>query len=109
MLTINHTPEKSLLTFVFSGRMDTIESLKIGEMIAEKMAETATSGTAGEPSQITVVFDLNGVNYISSSFIRICVQTAKQTPPGKFSITGSDPFIKKTFKIAGLDEILNIK
>jgi anti-anti-sigma factor len=109
MLTINHNSEKSLLTFVFSGRMDTIECLKTGEMITAKMTETLASIPPGDPSALSVVFDLEGVSYISSSFIRICVQTAKQTPPGKFSITGSDPFVKKTFKIAGLDEILNIR
>jgi anti-anti-sigma factor len=55
-----------------------------------------------------LVFDLRDVNYISSSFIRICVNTAKQIQKGKFSIIHCDPFIKKTFKIAGLDDLLNI-
>ena len=46
------------------------------------------------------------VNYIASSFIRICVTVAKQVPRGNLTIVNCDPFLKKTFKIAGLDEIM---
>jgi anti-anti-sigma factor len=60
------------------------------------------------PIDIKIVFNLKDINFISSSFIRICMGTAKQVPPGNFCITNCDPFIKKTFKIAGLDGLLNV-
>jgi anti-anti-sigma factor len=56
-----------------------------------------------------LVFDLTEVDYIASSFIRLCVNYARQSGPGGFAITNCQPFVKKTFKISGLDEILNIR
>jgi anti-anti-sigma regulatory factor len=64
----------------------------------------------GDPPMIeyNIVFDLGETTYISSTFIRICLQTAQKVKPGKFSITNCDPLIKKVFKIAGLNDALRV-
>ena len=55
-----------------------------------------------------VNFDIKDVEYIASSFIRICVSTAKQLANKNFSIVNTIPMIKKVFKIAGLEKLLNV-
>lgn len=102
MLTFNHNTEEKVLTLTFTGRMDFLAAVKVNEIIA---AEPAMNNWKPEEQ---IVFDLREVDYIASSFIRICVSYAKQANPGRFSIVNCQPFVKKTFKISGLDEVLNI-
>jgi anti-anti-sigma factor len=102
MVTFNYNPDDKVLTATFSGRLDTIAVMKLSEIIQIKLP--MTDGKSEEK----IVFDLRDVDYISSSFIRICVNVAKQAAPGNFSIAHCQPFIKKTFKISGLDDILHV-
>jgi anti-anti-sigma factor len=106
MLTILYNSAENLLLCKFSGRLDTIACASLNEEVENNLLKLKK----GNPGFIDakIVFDLSEVNYIASSFIRICVNTAKQSLPGNFSIVNCEPFIKKTFKIAGLDEILGI-
>jgi anti-anti-sigma factor len=101
-----NTPEKKL-SCKFTGRLDTNVCLKMVEGINLKLSEISEPGRETIPGY-NIVFDLKDVNYIASSFIRICVNTAKKAEKGNFSIINSDPFIKKTFKIAGLDDTLKV-
>ena len=102
MLTFNHNTEAKVITLTFTGRMDFLAVAKLTEIIE---AEPVMKDWKPENK---IVFDLSEVDYIASSFIRICVSHAKQAGPGRFSIVNCQPFVKKTFKISGLDEILNI-
>lgn len=86
----------------FSGRMDTIASGRMEEALS-----AALDQFAGKPGW-KLEFDLEDVDYIASSFIRICVKSAKLAGAGNFSIINCQPFIKKTFKVSGLDSVLNI-
>jgi anti-anti-sigma factor len=87
------------LTVVFSGRLDTSECLE-----ADARLEAAVGAAGG-----SVEFDLGGVDYVASLFLRICVRTARQVGPGRFSIVNVGPSVKKVFKIAGLDEYLRVE
>lgn len=102
MVTFIYNDEDKVLTATFVGRLDTQAVQKISEMIDVHLPVKEGK------SEFKIVFDLREVEYISSSFIRICVHVAKQTAQGQFSIAHCQPFIKKTFKISGLDEILNV-
>jgi anti-anti-sigma factor len=82
---------------VFSGKLDTGACAGIESAIQSKLAEP------GAP----VVFDLAGIDYISSAFLRICLKMGKQSRD--FSIVHVDPSIKKVFMIAGFDRILRIE
>ncbi len=102
MLTFNYNTEEKIITLAFTGRMDTLAVVKLDEMIG---AEPLMQNWKPEDK---IVFDVKEVDYIASSFIRICVSYAKQAGPGRFSMVNCQPFIKKTFKISGLDEVLHI-
>jgi anti-anti-sigma factor len=102
MLIIDHNIEKKLITLTFTGRMDALAVAKVNEIIqAEPAIQNLNPGD-------NIVFDLKDVEYIASSFIRICVIHSKLAGPTRFSMINCQPFIKKTFKISGLDELLNI-
>jgi anti-anti-sigma factor len=102
MVTFDYNPEERLFTATYSGRLDTLAVQKVSEIIQVNLP------VKDGKSDDRIVFDLRDVDYISSSFIRICVSVAKQAGPGQFSIAHCQPFIKKTFKISGLDDILNV-
>ena len=102
MLNIQYNAEEKSLTLTFEGRMDTIASLKISEILT-----THPLVQAIQPED-RIVFDLAGVDFIASSFIRICISQAKQVGSSRFSIANCQPFIKKTLKISGLDDLLNV-
>ncbi len=108
-MNFEHDATEHKLVCRFPARLDTPACLVIQEHIAEKINLLKTPGDASLVQGETVVFDLQDVTYISSSFIRICMFTAQQFSKGDFSIIHCDPFVKKTFKIAGLDELLNIR
>ncbi len=102
MVTFNHDAQNKVFTASFNGRMDTLAVQKISEIIQINLP--VKDGKSND----MIIFDLQNVDYISSSFIRICVSVAKQARPGQFSIINCQPFIKKTFKISGLDDILHV-
>ena len=56
----------------------------------------------------SVVFDLSQVDYVSSSFLRICLRVFRRFGADKFSIVNVSPLVKKVFKIAGFDESMKI-
>lgn len=81
----------------FLGRMDTTRCID-----AEKVVMDSIEGAE------KVVFDLDGVEYIASSFLRLCGKASHKVTQGNFSILNVTPSVKKVFKIAGLAERLNL-
>lgn len=96
--------DNNALTCFFSGRLDTQNSYEMEAEIEKNIMEYLK----GESQYPGIIFDIGEVDYIASAFIRICMKTIKQTGKDKFSIIHSIPMIKKTFKIAGLDSVLNV-
>jgi anti-anti-sigma factor len=102
MLVFDHDSEGKVITLRFSGRMDTLAAAKVNEIMeAEPLLENR------QPDE-KIVFDLQDVDYIASSFMRICINQARLAGAGMFSIAHCQPFVKKTFMISGLDELLHI-
>jgi anti-anti-sigma factor len=102
MLTINKDNEEKKITITFKGRMDSLATVNLSENIhAEPVVKEM------KPEE-RLVFDLKEVDYIASSFIRTCVNCSKVAGSDRFSIVNCQPFVKKTFKISGLDGVLNI-
>lgn len=97
MMNENYSIENGKLVYKFSGRMDTTRC-----MDAEKSVVAALNGVT------EVIFDLDGVDYIASSFLRLCGKASHKVKPGCFSIINAAPSVKKVFKIAGLAERLNL-
>lgn len=94
------------LTLFFEGHIDALRCQEYSELVGNSISELKEKFPEEVPAGFRVVFDLEKVSYIASSFIRICVATAKQFPKGGFVIANGDPNIKKTFKIVGLDDLL---
>lgn len=103
MFDATFNDSEKILTCKFSGKMDTITSKEIEEQLGKKMVEINV-----EKSDLRVVFDMKDVEYIASSFMRICLATAKEVGEGSFSVINTKPIIKKTFKVAGLDGPLHV-
>lgn len=108
-MNFDFNPEERVLTCIFTGRLDTILCTQISAELDNRYISLIENEDKNGLLDFSLVFDLKDVNFISSSFIRLCMAGKKRTGDGKFCILNSDPFIKKTFKIAGLDEILSVK
>ena len=108
MLEFRFIEDENTLLCLFSGRMDTIISNELSIRITEELNIRKGSDDPGLIFPGTIIFDLQDVSFIASAFIRICVSTAKSVEKGSFSIQNCVPLLKKTFKIAGLDELLNV-
>ena len=91
--------ENQKLRCFFSGRFDTHEC----ETIEQQIREQLTAGPA------FVVFDLSGVDFICSSFLKICLETCQAMQGGDFYIVNATPEVRKVFKVARLDEVLKIQ
>jgi len=87
----------------FTGRMDTVASGSATEAFNAEMERLR-----GRAETLRIVFDLAGVDFIASSFLRLSLIAAKGVAKGNFSIVGADQQILKVFKIAGLSSILNV-
>ena len=79
------------------GRLDTTVALEMEKEVAKVTDKTKK-----------LVFDFEKVDYISSSFLRICLKKVKELGKDKFNIVNPSPDIKKVFKIAGLENLINI-
>ena len=80
-------------------KMDTIASTDADKAFLKSFSEAAADN---------IVFDLEGVTYVASGFLRLCLSAASKVEKGKFSVINTDPQIMKVYKIAGLDSVLNV-
>jgi len=94
MLPSCEPPKKLIVRF--EGCMDTT---RCAEMETE--VRTAVTGAT-----MPVVFDIDGVDFISSAFLRFCIYAQQQAGDHGFQIVNVGPYIKRVFKIAGLDAML---
>lgn len=103
MVEFHFDQEQQTLLCRFDGRMDTIMS----SMVTEKFT-AELNGHKDRAKSLRIVFDLGGVDYVASSFLRLSLVAAKAVAKGNFSIINTDPQVLKIFKIAGLSSMLNV-
>lgn len=108
MLKFEHDNSQNQIKVLFSGRLDTDNSMIISEKITEKLNSIRPGTDVSLLIEEKIVFDLQEVTYIASMFIRVCLHTSRQLHSGNFCIINCDPFVKKTFKTAGLDDLINV-
>jgi anti-anti-sigma factor len=53
-----------------------------------------------------VVFDLAGVDFVASAFLRLCLMVQQKAAGHQLTLVNVSPPIKKVFKIAGLDKLV---
>ena len=95
---INFKTEEGKLVVTFPKKVDTAMCSDFEAELIEKLKE----------ENIVVVFDMEGVEYIASSFLRVCVETAKQITTDRFTLVNVPSFVQKVFKVSGLDTQLKI-
>jgi anti-anti-sigma factor len=94
-----------VLTCRLTARMDALNSQVVEKRLQEKLAEPDVQAVGRE---LRIVFDLCGVDYIASAFLRVCLSTAKKLEKGHFSMINCLPMVKKIFKISGFDKMFTI-
>lgn len=107
MLESKYDRQANVLTFVFSGRLDSARSMPLAPLIESELKKHAGQPPAAD-KPLKAVFDLKDVDFISSAFIRICIMTAAAVKSGNLVLQNACPFIKKTIKISGLENQLNV-
>lgn len=96
---VTFSEQEKTIICAFSGRLDTMALMKDELAVGEKL-ETARD--------CSIAFDLGGVTFIASSFLRLCLKTAKAVGPARFALRNLTPEVKKVFVISGLDKTLTI-
>ena len=86
------------LSFKFKGELNTLICMEIEAEILKEV----------ENHKKKVIFDLADVDYIASSFIRLCGSVASIVGNQNFAISNVSKDIKKLMKKVGLYGVLNI-
>ena len=107
MINISYNAKDQIMSCVFTGHLGADHSAEIIDAINIKTKEVKNADNP--PDALKIIFDLKKVEFIASSFIRICISTFKDVGKGSFSIINTKPIIKKTFVIAGLSDDMNIQ
>lgn len=92
--------KENTLEIIFENRLDSEECHKIDEELKQKLTDI-------NPKKI--IFNLENVSYIASAFLRICLTALKEYGAENFVIINTSPEVKKVFKIAGIDQYIDIK
>ena len=85
--------------FRFEECMDTVA--------CEQMETDLLASIADD--EAAVVFDLAGVKFVSSAFLGLCVRAYQKSASRGFEIINVPPTIKRVFKIADLEQMLNVR
>lgn len=99
-MDINMLREDKKLTVELVGRLDTLTSPSV-----EKELAPALEGVD------ELVFDLKGLEYLSSSGIRVLLaaQKAMEASHGTMKMTGPNEHIMDVFEITGLDSVFTFE
>ena len=97
-MTINIERELGIVTLKITGRLDTTTSPNLDSVINELPEDTKE-----------LVFDMSGVEYISSAGIRVLLRAYKKmnTNQGKTRIEKVNDIVREVFEITGLSEMIN--
>ncbi|WP_185752104.1 STAS domain-containing protein [Eubacterium sp. AB3007] len=99
MLNINKTQKDSTLTLALEGRLDTVTSPELDEVVKE-----ALDGVT------ELVFDFTELQYISSAGLRVLLSAQKKmAKQGSMKILHVNETIMEIFEVTGFSEILTIE
>ena len=95
-----HPIDARITLVAFQGRLDTV-----GEPAASPQVLMAV-----EACEIGAVFDLAGLDFVSSSGLRLMLQAYKNcTARGKkLAMVRTQPAVYKIFKLSGFDQLFNM-
>ncbi len=93
-MSLHSSVNDNRLIIAFESRVDTNVCRSIEPELTARL----------ENWQGPIVFDLDGVEYVSSAFLRLVLQAIRHAGAENFSFTRVEPTIKLVLKTAGLDE-----
>jgi len=104
MIEYHYEKEAGLLTCVFSGKMDFTRSREARLELENKVGTLLTErgDTEHAKSDLQIVFDLGGVDYFASEFLRAYLALARRVKPGHLTIRNASENLKKILDMAGL-------
>ena len=96
-MTINVDRDFELVTLEITGRLDTTTAPNL-ELVINELSEDAKD----------LVFDMTGVEYISSAGIRVLLGAYKKinTNHGIMRIEKANDMVREVFEMTGLSELL---
>ena len=98
-MTVTKTLEEKVLNVKVEGRLDTATAPALEEELAEVMDEAEE-----------LVFDLKGLEYMSSAGLRILLAIQKKmAQKGGMKVVNVNDVIKEIFDITGFSDILTIE
>ena len=97
-MTISVERDFELVTFVISGRLDTTTAPNLETAINELSEDTKE-----------LIFDMSGVEYISSAGIRVLLAAYKKMKfvQGKIRIEKVNEIVREVFEMTGLSDMLD--
>lgn len=87
----------------FSERLDGNVCSGLERELLHRATEFKNSREAAQ-----IVFDLHGVPFISSVFLRLCLIHLKSFGKERFAVTSVSEEIYKVFYVSGFTEIMNV-
>jgi len=97
VLECEDTPES--LVCRFSGRIDTNAANEMENSLLEKV------GMADKP----VVFDFSGLEYVASSFLRLCVKVVRVLGSSRLRVVGASGEIVRILEMTGFSKLMDIE
>ena len=96
-MTINVERDFELVTLEITGRLDTTTAPNLESVVNELSEDTKE-----------LVFDMSGVEYISSAGIRVLLGAYKKinSSQGKFRIEKANDIVAEVFEMTGLSQML---
>ncbi|OGV54001.1 MAG: hypothetical protein A2017_02095 [Lentisphaerae bacterium GWF2_44_16] len=93
--------EKDKVICIFKGNMDTVACRELETELVQMLNHC-------KADNLPLVLDLAEVDYIASSFLRICIMSAQQLGKENVNIVNVTHQVKKVFKMAGLSDDLSV-
>ena len=99
-MTINIERDFELVTLEITGRLDTTTAPNLESVINELFEDIKE-----------LIFDMSGVEYISSAGIRVLLGAYKKmnTNQGKIRIEKANDIVREVFEMTGLLEMLDVE
>ena len=98
-MTIEKTKNESSLTLAVSGRLETLTAPELEKVVKEELGGVTE-----------LIFDLSGLEYISSAGLRVLLSAQKiMNAQGAMKVTGAREIVLEVFDITGFSDILTIE
>ena len=88
------------MTVALAGRLDTVTAPELEAALADSLAGINQ-----------LVFDLSGLDYISSAGLRVLLATHKAVGSGggEMIVRGANELVMEVFEVTGFTDILNLQ